>query len=192
MRNLAFSVAAVCLLVASALLTPVPVGSAIPTARVALLAEGSGQLQHIVFVVMENHAFDNYFGTYCQVVGAFCPDTANGIPAGVCMPKDPYNVTGQTGCVRPFNLTGETSKNPPHLWSNSNLAWDGGKMDGFYYAEKNWTLPMGHYNGSTIPVYWDMAQEFGLGDNFYSATRTYSLPNHWYIVAGQSPAAARV
>ena len=60
-------------------------------------------------------------------------------------------------------------------------------MDGFYKAETAGALPFGHFNGSTIPGYWDYAEEYGLGDNFFSSALSYSLPNHWYIVAGAAP-----
>jgi phospholipase C len=175
------------LLVVGAITNGGPTMASGPSAR-PLAVPGIDQLQHIVFVVMENHAFDNYFGTYCGKVGSNCPVSVNGIPAGVCMPKNPFNTSGKKGCVKPFALTGESSASLPHLWSSSNLAWNGGKMNGFYYAENNVSLTMGHYNGSTIPVYWDMAQEFGLSDNFFSATRTYSTPNHWYLFAANTPA----
>ncbi len=35
-----------------------------------------------------------------------------------------------------------------------------------------------------------MAEQFGLGDNFYSPALSYSLPNHWFAVAGQAPIAS--
>ncbi|MCI4329199.1 MAG: hypothetical protein L3J86_06395, partial [Thermoplasmata archaeon] len=39
-------------------------------------------IKHIVVLMMENHAYDNMFGTYCQAVGPECPMSANGIPSG--------------------------------------------------------------------------------------------------------------
>ena len=60
-------------------------------------------------------------------------------------------------------------------------------MDGFYSAEASGLNPFGHFNGSTLPVYWDLAQEYALGDDFFSSALSYSLPNHWYALAGQAP-----
>ncbi len=59
-------------------------------------------------------------------------------------------------------------------------------MDGFYGAEGT-NLTFGHYNQSTIPIYWDMAEEYASSDNFWAANLSYSLPNHWYLLAGQTP-----
>jgi len=77
-------------------------------------------VQHIIFVVMENHAFDNLFGTYCQQVSPLCPQTAHGIPAGACIP---YSITKPNGaCIRPWNYTAQnwTLTSPlPHSQASS-------------------------------------------------------------------------
>ncbi|MCI4367608.1 MAG: hypothetical protein L3K08_07645, partial [Thermoplasmata archaeon] len=76
-----------------------------------------------------------------------------------------------------------------HDYNSTIAAYDNGSMDGFYLAENRGLDPFGYYNGSTNPIYWDMAEEYGLSDHFFSAYPSYSLPNHWYLVAGQAPAA---
>ncbi len=144
-------------------------------------------INHVVIVVMENRPFDNYFGVYCPAVGPNCPSTVNGIPPGTCVP---YNTTNlSVGCIRPYNFSASqlSTKDQRHEWNATIDSINGGAMNGFYEAEHNGLLPFGHYNASTVPVYWDMAQEFGLADNFFSSALTYSLPNHWYLLAGQAP-----
>lgn len=146
------------------------------------------KVQHIVFIVMENHAYDNYFGEYCQTLGPYCSMTAVGLPPGTCVPYNHH--TPSLGCVKPYPYTGKnwTIRPQPHDWIASNISWDNGSMDGFYTAEGNGRTPMGYYNGSTAPLYHDMAEQYALGDNFFSSLLSYSLPNHWHIVAGQAPA----
>ncbi|HZY70197.1 MAG TPA: alkaline phosphatase family protein [Thermoplasmata archaeon] len=144
-------------------------------------------IHHIVIIMMENHAYDNYFGTYCLALGPFCGHVARGIPANTCVP---LNVSHPNrGCVRPFNFTAQnlTTTNPPHLYNNTIQSIDGGAMDGFYGAERAGLTPFGHYNGTTLPVYWNLAEQYALGDNFFSSALSYSLPNHWYLVAGRTP-----
>src|SRR5207253_9735289 len=46
---------------------------------------------------------------------------------------------------------------------------------------------MSYYDNETIPYYWDLANHYVLADNFYSSVLSYSLPNHWYALAGQAP-----
>jgi len=145
-------------------------------------------VSHIVYVVMENHAYDNYFGTYCQVKSKLCPNTANGIPNGTCVPKNDSVVNGP--CISPWNFTSKNwslSSTLTHSYLTSEASWNNGSMNGFYQAEASGLDPFGHYNGSTAPLYWDLAQEYALSDNFFSSILSYSLPNHWHIVAGQAP-----
>jgi phospholipase C len=64
-------------------------------------------------------------------------------------------------------------------------AYDGGKNDGFVYAEKsNYTL--GYYDQRDIPYYWDYASQFALADNYFTSFMGPSFPNHLYLIAAQS------
>lgn len=150
---------------------------------------GTVPIDHIVVVMQENHVYDNYFGTYCLNVGPYCSVNATGLPAGSCVPLDPTNLP--EGCIKPYlyswaNVT--TPSDNVHDWAAAHQSYDNGSMDGFYLAEGKHLSPFGYYDGSLLPTYWDIAEEYGLGDNFYASTLSYSTPNHWYLLAGQSPA----
>jgi phospholipase C len=145
-------------------------------------------VDHIVFVVLENHAYDNYFGTYCLERSALCPEAASGIPRGTCVPYSPLDPFGP--CIRPWNFTARNwtlYSHLPHSYNVSHAAWNNGAMNDFYSAEGSGLDPFGHFNGTTAPIYWDLAEEYGLSDSFFSSILSYSLPNHWHIVAGQAP-----
>jgi phospholipase C len=148
----------------------------------------AAHIDHIVFVVLENHAYDNLFGAYCPALGPYCPDPNNGIPPGTCVP---LNVSSPGGpCIKPFNYTAKNwslTSLLPHGATDSLRSWNGGLMNGFYAAERSGFDPFGHYTANTTPVYWDIAEQYSLGDAFYSSVLSYSLPNHWHIVAGQAP-----
>ncbi len=147
------------------------------------------EIKHIVIVMLENHAYDNYFGTYCQSKSKYCSEKGDTIPAGTCVPKYPTNLS--KGCIVPFPLghKNESIHAPlPHSQNSSLTSYNNGSMNGFFLAERSGVYPFGYYTGSTAPVLWDLAEEYGLGDHFFSSTMSYSLPNHWHLVAGQSPA----
>ena len=60
-------------------------------------------------------------------------------------------------------------------------------MDGFVSAQPNITigsLAMGHYDGSDLPYYWNLADRFTLFDHFFASSQAGSLPNRLVAVAG--------
>jgi phospholipase C len=147
-------------------------------------------IRHIVVLVMENHPFDNYFGAYCPTVDAVCLSAVHDIPAGTCVPYNPNDTA--RGCVHPFAFTAQnlTTPDPAHTWNSSVKSLNGGLMNGFYLAEDTPSVgrtSFGYYTGATIPIYWDLAEEYSLGDDFFSSALSYSLPNHWYMMAGATP-----
>ena len=167
------------------------------------------KFQHLIFIVQENHSFDNYFGTY---------PGANGIPANTSLPVNPSDLS--LGSVSSFHLdptvtvsiigdelppgvadpsdlsqTDNSSVSPYHLPAQSigqdidhsaiaaREAYDNGKMDGFIPAVQS-TLTMGYYDRTDIPYYWDYADKYVLDNNFFSSEMGPSFPNHLYLASG--------
>jgi len=181
-------------------------GLLLPLASVGVRGSGSA-IQHLIFIVQENHSFDNYFGTY---------PGANGLPLDLAIPVDPNQTS--LGYVRPFHLdvsqpimivgdelppgvadpddlqqvnttapfhfdSESIGRDLSHAWWVAHKAYDNGKMDGFVAAEGS-TLTMGYYDRSDIPYYWDYADHYVLDDNFFSSLMGPSFPNHLYIASG--------
>jgi phospholipase C len=136
----------------------------------------SSPIKHVIVIMQENRSFDHYFATY---------PGANGIPAGTCLPESP-SVPGST-CVKPFLLTTAVTTDLPHTYNATIKAINGSQMNGFYLAEGSCTQTMGYYDQSMIPYYWNYSNHFVLSDNNFESANSYSLPNHWYLIAGQSP-----
>jgi phospholipase C len=152
------------------------------------LAAFDRHIDHIVIVVLENRAYDNLFGSYCLKLGVYCPNTTRGLTPSLCVPLNPANASA--GCVHPYNLTSTDVIYGAfrHTAASSIQAYDNGAMDEFYIAENSGLKPFAHYTATSTATLWDMAEEYALDDNFFSATLSYSLPNHWHLVAGQAPA----
>ncbi len=129
-------------------------------------------IQHIVILYQENRTFDNYFGTY---------PGANGLSMNVALPK----ARESKETFNPFHLTNTSTRDLDHSSRVARIAYDNGKMDGFVYAEGS-DLTMGYYDDRELPYYWDYASKFVLMDNFFSSQMGPSLPNHLYLIAGQS------
>jgi phospholipase C len=134
---------------------------------------GFKKIKHLIWIIQENHSFDNYFGTF---------PGADGIPSGTCLPVLP----GSSRCVKPFHIT---ATNLPicdlgHEWQVAHAAYDNGRMDGFVWAEgTNYT--MGYYDQRDLPNYWAYARHYTLCDRYFSSFLGPSLQNHLYTVAAQ-------
>jgi phospholipase C len=165
-------------------------------------------IQHIIFIVQENHSFDNYFGTYPGARGipssllvyanpgqknstATAPFllsdgtpiylVGDELPPGI---SDPDQLANTSSPYLPHHLTSEASPLLTNAWAAAHVAYDNGKMDGFISAQGGNTQTMGYYDRSDIPYYWDYADHFVLADNFFSSLLGPTFPNHLYIASG--------
>ncbi len=139
--------------------------------------KSTGRIEHILFLIQENHSFDSYFGTY---------PGAEGFPRGI---KQPINPGGRPS-VAPFHRTTDLNHDMGHSWREARLAINHGRMDGFIFAAQSRDA-MGYYDGSDIPNYWAYVRRFTLCDRFFSSLAGPSLPNHLYMVAAQSGGVVR-
>lgn len=141
-------------------------------------AETATPLEHLVVLMQENHSFDNYFGTY---------PGADGIPAGVCMPFDPFSAASE--CVKPFHIGDNDVElaDPDHSSTTHAIQFNDGKMDGFVYAlelrNQDGRLSMGYYDDRDLAYHWNLADEYVLFDRFFSSAAGGSFINHMYWVA---------
>jgi len=168
LRKLLFVMTALCLLL--------PGGSALADSTSQTVTPNT-PIQHFIVLMQENHTFDNYFGTY---------PGANGIPSETCMPVDPFDASN-TECVKPYHIGDRPIDDLDHSLSTYELQYNGGKMDGFVYAlnqrNQSGTLAMGYYDGSDLPYYWNLADEYVLFDRFFSSDHGGSFANHMYWVS---------
>ena len=159
-------------------------------------ASGIDNLDHLVFIVMENRSFDHYFGTY---------PGADGIPKNACVPHP-----GQGGkCMKPYHDTDTFDIGGPHTKPASDITINKGKMDGFIEAAlkqpdnvclqnprfascKDRLGPqgqpeiLGYHTRAEIPVYWEIADHGVLQDRMFAPTDSWTLPAHLYLVSAWS------
>lgn len=149
-------------------------------AKAASPQQAATPIQHLLVMMQENHTFDNYFGTY---------PGADGLPAGVQMPVNPADP--KSGFVTPWHIGTSTITDLSHNSATYIEQYDQGKMDGFVSAlnelNQNGKLAMGYYDGTDIPYYWNLAQNYVLFDHFFSSAKDGSTANHMYWVAGTMP-----
>ena len=161
-------------------------------------AKGINNINHLVFIVMENRSFDHYFGTYPGADGI--PMDASGTPT-VCQPNP------RTGaCDRPYHDTNFIDQGGPHGNIAATISYDNGKMDGFIdalYSQGNGCMLhptqdpcpqatpgpkgqpdiMGFKTRREIPNYWSYADHYTLFDHMFAPVDSWTLPSHLYLIS---------
>ena len=160
---------------------------------------GTGSLndiEHFVFLMMENRSFDHYFGTMSGVRGfadaahagtirqyGYNPLTHKADPSAYLMPFR-LNTTNGT------SLDGECINDPTHNWGPQHQVWDNGRMDKWvpvHLASEgvgNGPATMGYYTRADIPVHWALADAFTICDHYFCSVMGPTDPNRLYWISG--------
>jgi phospholipase C len=158
-----------------------------------LVPAGIHKIKHVIIIMQENRSFDSYFGTYPGADGLPMRD---GVPT-VCVP----NPAG--GCTRPYHDRADRNGGGPHAEGNAIADVDGGRMNGFIRqrdaarascrvandpacAGTRTPDVMGYHTAAEIPNYWTYARDFTLDDHMFEPVKSWSLPDHLYLVSAWS------
>jgi len=124
-------------------------------------------IQHTVFILKENHTFDNYFGTF---------PGADGVSRGITS-------TGQNVMLTPMQdaYQGDLCNG----WDCAIEAINNGRMDRFDLISPGLDAYV-YAPEQNIPNYWAYAHRFVLADRYFTSVHGPSLPNHLFTIAAQS------
>jgi phospholipase C len=165
-----------------------------------LITPGIHKIKHVIVIMQENRSFDSYFGTY---PGADGIPMRHGKPT-VCVP-DPQTHR----CVAPFHDIYDINGGGPHGEPAAVTDVNGGKMNGFVKSvidslstckvpndpacrpeglANNVKKPdvMGYHTATEVPNYWKYAKNFVLDDHMFEPVKSWSLPDHLFMVSGWS------
>ncbi len=157
-----------------------------------VVTPGIHKIKHVIIVMQENRSFDSFFGTYPGATGI---PMSKGLPL-VCVPA-------RQGCVRPYHDINDVNGGGPHGEGNAIADVNNGKMNGFVEqrdaARKHCNNPddpackhsgfpdvMGYHTDLEIPNYWNYARDFVLDDHMFEPVKSWSLPDHLYMVSAWS------
>jgi phospholipase C len=125
-------------------------------------------IQHSVFIVKENHTFDNYFGMFAG---------ANGVTSGM---------TSSGQMVPLHHMPDSYQGNLCNSWGCALEAIDAGKMDKFDLISGDTLDAYMQVSEQDVPNYWAYARRFVLADNYFTSVHGPSIPNHLFSIAAQS------
>src|SRR5246127_237144 len=140
-------------------------------------------VEHIVFLMQENRAFDHYFGTLRGVRGYGDPRAVK-LPNGDPVWKQP---TSSGGYVMPFHpgapsLGLQFLEDLAHDWDTTHNALNGGKYD--QWVPQKGTTSMAHLVRSDIPFHYALADAFTICDAYHCSFLGATDPNRYHMWTG--------
>jgi len=126
-------------------------------------------IQHVVIVIQENRAFDTIFYGF---------KGANYATQGL-------NSRGQEIALQPVSFA--ANYDLCHAYGDATADIDNGKMDGFDHCFPN--LAYAYVQPSETALYFKMAKQYVLADDFFSSQLDGSYVGHQYLIAAQAGSA---
>ncbi len=148
---------------------------------------GSSPIQHVIIVVQENRSFDQMFATYPGADGATsgCMKTSASVPL-----RNKHHGSGcpsgdQVVALKKVDLS--TNCDPGHGYHGFLRNLDGGNMDGFGLGNGgcngHTTATYSYVDPNQIAPYWDMANQYVLGDHLFQTQGSGSFTAHQDLIA---------
>ena len=190
--------------------------TATSSATVTVVTSGGGlsSIKHIIFMVQENRTFDNYFGKLgayraSRVSGASPSDVndLDTLPSGFTL-KTRADAPHPNYPIPLFHQRTLQTENLSPSWNESHYdahivgndytnvtASSTFKMDNFLQTthsvspdkyDPDGTRPMGYYDSSDLPYYYELATQFATSDAFHSSLLSQTNPNRMYLFAATS------
>ena len=139
---------------------------------------GPGNIDTMVFLMMENRSYDHVLGARSMLEGA----PGDGLTAAMSNPDRagaaiaPWAATASSMCVI----------DPPHGWEAARAQWANGQNDGFVVAHQiahgstTAIEPMQYQVRAQQPVTWALADAYTSCDRWFSAILGPTWPNRMY------------
>ncbi|MGC1381444.1 MAG: alkaline phosphatase family protein [Candidatus Baltobacteraceae bacterium] len=132
-------------------------------------AATQGKIQNLIVIIQSSRSFDNLFAGY----------------PGADAPTQGLTSTGSFVPLKPIALTRGACKLDGTYADYFDVAYDGGKMDGWNLLDSSDPLcPYTRVKRSETRPYWKLAQRFALADKAFGSTRFGAWVERLYLIAG--------
>jgi phospholipase C len=144
-------------------------------------------VEHVIFLMQENRAFDHYFGTLRGVQGFDDPSVLRRRDGGTVFEQR----DGDGTTVLPFPIRGSAGRQSMdaenvdalnHEWDGGTAALNGGWCDNWIEAKTAST--MAYYDREDLPFHYELADTFTLCDQYFCSVPTSTSPNRNYFFSG--------
>ncbi|RFU36318.1 hypothetical protein B7463_g113, partial [Scytalidium lignicola] len=142
-------------------------------------------IDHIVMLMMENHSFDNIWGTLDRPdIDGFDINHKTGKPVATVAQK---YTNGSTQDLYPMPKTCQpTSNGPTQNWLSSHTQYNNGSMDGWVVGGGEKPIAMGYFTEDQLPFTHALGKTFPIGDRFFCSLLGQTWPNRMYLIGATS------
>jgi phospholipase C len=167
---------------------------------------GLGKLNHIVVVYLENHSFDNLYGSFpgaeglTQAGSSAAPqqDLSGMVYATLPQPMDtsmhppvpdarfPANLPNAPFDIGQYVPANQDIPDLVHRYYQEQQQIHGGAMDRFAAVSDSKGLVMGYYQTSMLPLA-QLAQQYTVCDHYFHGAFGGSFLNHMWLIAARAP-----
>jgi phospholipase C len=162
--------------------------------------KGLAKLNHVVVIYLENHSFDNLYGSYPGADGLASStakiaqiDATTGAPYDLLPQSDPNVPTELANTF--FDITQYIPQNQKtvdlvHRFYQEQAQINGGKMDSFVTVSDAKGLSLGYYPTAALPLVQKLKtipKQVTVLDHFFHAAFGGSFLNHHWLIAAASP-----
>lgn len=159
------------------------------------------RINHIVVFYLENHSFDNVFGTFpgadgfAQAGKKTIQVDSNGKPYetlpqvtnnGRADSRFPADLANRPFLISQYVPDDKNTGDLVHRFYQLQQQMDKGKMDKFVSEGDSGGLPMGYYENKDSPL-WQYAKKYTLADHFFTGAFGGSFLNHMWLVCACAP-----
>jgi len=156
------------------------------------------KIKHVVVIYLENHSFDNLYGSFPGANGLSDARARNIIqldsndkpykflPAITGTSAFPTNLANTFFNIDQYIPNDQETPDVLHRYYQEQLQIDGGKMDKYALYNTSAGLSQGYYKTNLLPLI-GMARQYTLCDNFYHSAFGGSFLNHMWLIASASP-----
>lgn len=143
-------------------------------------------IEHIVWLMMENHSWDNIFGLLNRTGQDGYPlDSSTGEPITLVPQK--YNNGSVQLLYEMPNSCGGVNNTPSQNWQSSHQQYNNGSMDGFAVGgEQDKPQSFGYFTPRHLPFMHSLGETFALNDRFFCSCLGQTWPNRMYALGASS------
>jgi phospholipase C len=165
-------------------------------------------IKHLVVIYMENHSFDNLYGSFPGADGLQNSNASNGATQVdlngtpyACLPQNDSHLTvppltpdcdpthhfrNQVFKLNDFVPPTDKTRDLVHRFYQNQVQIDGGRNDKFTAVSDAQGLTQGYWDTTKLPLYAE-AQKYVLADAFFQAAFGGSFLNHQWLICACTP-----